>query len=253
MNKASEHKIDVWDDSWSQWTVEEDLETCADDDLLPILLKYLPKQGKVLEAGCGFGRWIIYLKNRGYTNIIGIDNSPVALSKAKLFDPTLPLQMGDIRQLPFPDGYFKAYLSFGVIEHFIEGPAEALKEGYRVLEARGLLLVTVPCENVLRRIKKRLRPVKKLFKKAPSAPLPFFEYHYSRRYMEELLKREKFEILFIRPVNHPFGLWYDLPFFRSKDRKYKINRTGRLISRILRSLSPWFAPHMILCVGRAKK
>ena len=46
--------------------------------------------------------------------------------------------------LPYEDSSISGYLSFGVIEHFIEGPHEALAEAFRVLRPGGIAIITTP-------------------------------------------------------------------------------------------------------------
>src|SRR3990167_8003994 len=48
--------------------------------LVSILKKYLPTNAKILDAGCGTGGTIVYLKKTGFSNIFGIDNSKLAIS-----------------------------------------------------------------------------------------------------------------------------------------------------------------------------
>jgi len=43
------------------------------------------------------------------------------VEKAKEFDPDLPIVVGDVQNLDYPDSSFDAYISLGVVEHFEEG------------------------------------------------------------------------------------------------------------------------------------
>jgi 2-polyprenyl-3-methyl-5-hydroxy-6-metoxy-1,4-benzoquinol methylase len=40
-------------------------------------------KGRVLDIGCGAGRHSLYLQNQGF-QVLGIDNSPLAVKVAKL-------------------------------------------------------------------------------------------------------------------------------------------------------------------------
>ena len=59
----------------------------------------------------------------------------------------MPVIQGDILDLKYPDAHFDAYISQGVIEHFEEGPQQALNEAWRVLKPDGLAFITVPYLN----------------------------------------------------------------------------------------------------------
>ncbi|OPX25693.1 MAG: hypothetical protein B1H05_03480, partial [Candidatus Cloacimonas sp. 4484_140] len=106
---------------------------------------------KILEAGCGLGGWVIYLKERGY-DILGLEYETFIIERSKQYDPEIPIIKGDINALDFPNDYFDSYISLGVIEHFEEGPQKALSEAYRVLKPNGLAFITVPYLTVLRKL-----------------------------------------------------------------------------------------------------
>jgi len=127
---------------WMSRTIEQELEAC-DLETPPreLFLSYLSKEDKVVDAGCGFAKWVIYLHRRGY-DIVGIDNNELAISKLKEFDETLPVEVGDIVNIQYPDNHFDGYISMGVVEHFEEGPQAPLNEAFRLLKPGGLIFVS---------------------------------------------------------------------------------------------------------------
>lgn len=139
---------------WRGEVIEEHLRVIGLDathqTILPTFLRLLPKQGRILEAGCGLGRWLIHLWNLGYA-IYGMDISAEALKAIRGYDESIPLYQGDVERTPFNDECFDAIISLGVIEHFETGPQKALEESYRLLKKQGLLLVTVPYQNLIRK------------------------------------------------------------------------------------------------------
>jgi len=146
---------DLWDYMWTARTVEQELEVCdLETPARDLFLAYIPKGGRVIDGGCGFGKWVIYLKNLGY-NIVGIDNNELAISKLKGYDRSLQVELGDILHIHYPDSSFDAYISMGVIEHFEEGPEQALQEAHRVLKPNGLIFVSVPTVNIMRTFVRR--------------------------------------------------------------------------------------------------
>jgi SAM-dependent methyltransferase len=164
----SKPQNELWDSMWTGRTIEHELEQCdMEVTRRDLLLSYLPKEGKILDAGCGFGKLVIYLKRRGY-NITGIDNNELAVAKLKEFDKSLQVELGDILNIHYPDNSFDAYISMGVVEHFENGPLPALKEAHRVLKPYGLIFVSVPTANIIRQI------IRQPFRKAINAlPVSF--------------------------------------------------------------------------------
>ncbi|GAG31406.1 unnamed protein product, partial [marine sediment metagenome] len=164
---------------------EEDFQTlignCPDEPVTPYILKYVPKEGRVLEAGCGSGRFVYYLNGLGY-DITGIEINPQTVEVLNRRYPELDIVQGDVRRLPFPDESFSGLLSLGVIEHVVEGLDEPIREMFRVLTRKGYALVIVPSFNTVRKIKhaigvyhagefaKSLTLVRKLFGKPPRNP-----------------------------------------------------------------------------------
>ena len=143
-----------WDHHWA----EEDFDT--QEAIIPgslvasLVEKYLPSSGLVLEAGCGIGQWVRYLRQQG-AEAIGIDFSVAALRKGKMREFGLPVLVADVTHMPFGDRTFDLCLSLGVVEHFEEGPIAALQEAQRILQAGGVLVCTVPFFNPIRVWKKR--------------------------------------------------------------------------------------------------
>ena len=123
---------DLWDSMWTARTIEQELEACdLETPARDLFLACIPKKGRVIDGGCGFAKWVIYLKRLGY-DIVGIDNNELAISRLKDYDSSLQVELGDILNIHYPDNSFDAYISMGVVEHFEEGPLPALKEDRRV-------------------------------------------------------------------------------------------------------------------------
>jgi len=224
-------RCDMWDNMWTARTIEHELEQCDLEVVRrDLLLSYIPKEGKILDAGCGFGKLVIYLKRLGY-DVTGIDNNELAVAKLKEFDKSLQVELGDILNIHYPDSSFDAYISMGVVEHFEDGPLPVLKEAHRVLKPNGLIFVSVPTVNIVRQIIRR--PFRKAINALPVSLmyltsgwgkskkgaifaslgniLPekakaifqggkiryyhFAEYRYSRAELEGFLKQSGFEII----------------------------------------------------------
>jgi SAM-dependent methyltransferase len=65
--------------------------------LEPILSSGAPS--RALDAACGTGRWAVFLAERGCT-VIGVDESPQMLMRAREKVPQADFRLGDLRSLP---------------------------------------------------------------------------------------------------------------------------------------------------------
>jgi len=103
---------------------------------------------KVLDLGCGSGRHLIYLAERGF-EVYGIDIAETGIKIAKdwLNEKNLraDLKIGSVYEtLPYEDNFFDAVISIRVMHHArIEDIRKAIKDIERVLKPNGLIFVTV--------------------------------------------------------------------------------------------------------------
>ncbi|MGR3175966.1 MAG: class I SAM-dependent methyltransferase [Candidatus Scalindua sp.] len=152
-----------------------------------IFLKYIPRVGRILEAGCGLGQFVLALRARGY-NCVGIDFAFKTILNLKKHFPDIPVMAGDICHLNMKDESLDAYISLGVVEHFREGPVTPLREAARVLKKGGTLIVSVP----------QAFPWRRLDAHSENTPLPekavFYQYAFSADEFREFLKATGFTI-----------------------------------------------------------
>jgi SAM-dependent methyltransferase len=242
--------------SWEGDSIEDNFGLCAHQLIEPVFRKYLPREGKILEAGCGMGRWVFYLRNLGY-NIIGIDLAVDALKAAKEYDPNAPIYSDDVLHSSFPDKSFDAVISLGVVEHFEEGPQAALAEAARLLQDEGLLFVSVPIQNLNRVLfANKMKGFKRWMRQRRGARYAFEEYRYSRREFEALLDESDFKIIEAVPDDFPppqsIGLYVDFPFVRDRAKKWKLNAAGRFLASVYKFISPWASSGGALWVCKKK-
>jgi len=117
-----------------------------------LLLQYITPGEKVLDLGCGNGRFYEVLGNIDY---YGVDISEKMIETAKNRYPKAKFQVTDALNLPFPNNFFDKIFSFAVFHHIPsqEFRLQFLKEARRVLKKEGLLILTVwnlnPCQMIL--------------------------------------------------------------------------------------------------------
>lgn len=253
---AEVQALDTHGQSWHGETLEEGIELCRYQLIEPAFRKYLSKTGNILEAGCGTGRWVFYLRDLGY-HITGIDLAADALRIAHEYDAQAPIHSDDILHTKYPDGSFNAVISLGVVEHFEEGPQAAFREAYRLLSNDGYFLVTVPLQNFNRRaITNSMKEFKRWMNRRKGVRYLFEEYRYTRKEFSELLRQANFEIVemipddFQAPKN--IGLWVDFPFFRHPHRKWELNSFGKIYRGLFSLFSAWLTCAGSLWVCRKK-
>ena len=104
---------------------------------------------RVLEVGVGGGNVLERIGGRRF----GIDLSPFILGKAHArLGAAAELVRGDAMALPFVDGAFDRVYCSEVLEHVLE-PEAVVREMRRVLAPSGLVVVSVPNEALINRVK----------------------------------------------------------------------------------------------------
>jgi len=87
------------------------LKRCDWDETVQLTLKYLhDKNEKVLEAGCGLGRVVKYLHDRGFKQMSGIEVNNATVDFLNTFHPELDIRQGNILRLPYPNNTFDSKL-----------------------------------------------------------------------------------------------------------------------------------------------
>ena len=105
------------------------------------LFKDVKKDERVLDLGCGNGRFCENLKNTNYT---GIDNSEKLIEIARKNYKGVDFRIASALDIPFKENEFDKVFSFAVLHHI---PKEYhnifVKEIKRVLKDDGILILTV--------------------------------------------------------------------------------------------------------------
>lgn len=221
---------EYWDEVWARQDVKQLYAAARRGDLgyyEEIFSKHLPKSGRILEAGCGQAQVVIALRVRGY-DAEGVDYGAKTIEATKKLNPGLLVRVGDVTKLDVPDGVYQGYISLGVMEHLVEGPHAFLKEAHRILAQDGVALISVPYLNWLRWLKLKLG----IFREMKQASLQFYQYAYSEREFDELLRSAGFA-----PIAHYqyggfkgikdeisfLGKLFDLPQLGWRLRKFLMN------------------------------
>jgi SAM-dependent methyltransferase len=95
---------------------------------------------KILDAGCGDGRNLVYLLREGY-EVFGVDRDPEAISYMRRIAAPSNFSVGDLESMPHPDASFDVVICNAVL-HFAADEAEflaTLRGVWRVLKPGGML------------------------------------------------------------------------------------------------------------------
>jgi tRNA (uracil-5-)-methyltransferase TRM9 len=184
---------------------------------LKFLFENLKEGEKVLDLGCGNGRWYKVFKEKK-VDYFGIDNSEKLIEIAKENFPEAKFFVGDALNLPFQDNFFDKVYSIALLHHI---PSEdfrikVLKEVKRVLKPGGILILTCWRIHRLREILALLKYT--LLKIIGRSKLDFKDffvpwgkkmlryYHFfTQRELENLVKKVGFEILDFGVVKNKRG------------------------------------------------
>jgi SAM-dependent methyltransferase len=242
----SEANVEHWENLWQQSITAEMYEPFKAGKLFEfekIFLRHLPRTGKILEAGCGMSQFVLALASRGY-DCFGLDYAFQALHRAKQFSRSLRLTCGDITALSVAGASVSAVISIGVVEHRFAGPEPFLKEMYRVLEQGGLMLISVPYFNPLR----RWRAQHAAYQDDISG-LGFYQYAFTREEFCGLLTQSGFEIEKTYTYSHQSTLRQELHWLK---------RLPMLLQKLVLRVSKYVPyvnsqlGHMLMVVARKR-
>ena len=176
--------------------MDELLRIARESPLTELIERHLPAGGRLLEAGCGLGQYVLLLRERGRA-AVGADWSLEALRAGARLGA--PLAVMDLRALAVVTGGIGAYLSLGVVEHDPDGPDAILREAARVVPAGGTLLLSVPYWNGARRLATPY--LRRQARRTREAGGQFYQYAFTRRELGRRLDAHGFAVTGFHPYD----------------------------------------------------
>lgn len=145
----------------------------------------MEKSKKILDAGCGIGRFIYNISRKHPEDQYwAVDISASNIEEARKNFPAITFQQMSVEELNFPDNNFDAVYSRDVLEH-VDSPEKTVAEMARVLTSNGKLIIKIPAEKSEHWLLK-IRPTY------------FEEIHHKRIFsgtqLEDLVKRFGFKL-----------------------------------------------------------
>jgi SAM-dependent methyltransferase len=157
-----------------------------------LLLGEARRGDRVLDLGCGAGRFVAALRDAGI-DAVGVELAEAALSRARTNVPGADLRLVEPDgSLPLDHGSVDLVWCSEVLEH-VPDTAGLLSEARRVLKTRGRILVTTPAHDLPRRVLIALLRWEPHFD-----PLGQHVRFYSRRSLERVLDTFAFEAVEVR-------------------------------------------------------
>ena len=160
----------------------------------------------------------------------------------KKYNYNLEFLKGDVKKLPFENNSLGGYLSFGVVEHFIEGPQKPIEEAFRVLRPGGIAIISTPAPSwskiyfsIIGFIKKR---VKLLIGRTVDDKV-FFQYEYTPIKLKKHVESIGF---YISRFSGADWLYTFTEFGKNSDRFIKKGSFGYLLSH-------WFEHGILSFLG----
>lgn len=135
------HIYDEGDSDFHRQLTKQVVETYVD----PI---NLPKDAHILDLGCGPGYFLDEMKERGYTNSVGVTLSPGDIKICEEKGHTI--KKYDLSFLPQKDGYYDESVDFIFLRHALEHspyPIFSLMEYNRVLRQGAKIYIEVPAPD----------------------------------------------------------------------------------------------------------
>ncbi len=174
-------------------------------------LVHLPQHGRLLEVGCGAGRYLRALRElRPGLALVGCDVSRAALARLREGAPEIETRPSAGDSLPAADAEFDAVLAIDVLEH-VGDPGALLDEIHRVLAPGGVLHLHVPCEGDPRSLWRWIPG-----QAGPSGLKRRLGGHLHRFRRDEILRRVEaagFRVLRVRHSLHALGNVADVAVF----------------------------------------
>ena len=187
-----------YEDVWAE--LPEDPKPWAWERRRALLLAEVRRGERVLDLGCGAGRFVAALRDAG-ADPVGVELADAALERARRNVEGADLRaLGADGAIPLEDASVDLVWCSEVLEH-VPDTAALLSEARRVLRTGGRLLLTTPSHDLPRRALIAL-----LRFDAHVDPLGQHVRFYSRRSLARVLDTFAFEDVRIDAIGGPPGL-----------------------------------------------
>lgn len=175
-----EHKKEVWYDSKIHLFKSN----------LRRLERYIPKKGRLLDLGCGYGIFLKMAKDSGWQ----VEGVEIAQSACRYAREVLGLKVFGVtlKEVRFPDSYFDAVTLWELLGELCN-PKEELKEIKRVLKPTGLIALRLHNADFHVALQLFLKKFAHPEKRLGLLPTVFHNYNFSPKTIKMMLKEVGFQ------------------------------------------------------------
>lgn len=141
--------ISIWNKIYKNYLKGGELWATLSEGIIPYFTEFVKKSKfetkHVLDIGCGTGKYLKYLKEKGFKTD-GIDSSTIAvrITKDNLDDLSNILNK-DIFRFSIPEGKYDLIISVATLNHGIKSNIKSvIKNIYKALISGGKIFITLP-------------------------------------------------------------------------------------------------------------
>lgn len=175
----------------SYWNKMADSKNFTTPFQFNVFSKYISKNDIILDIGCGYGRTLDQLYEKGYNNLYGIDFSKNMIDRGKLQYPHLNLKCTDSKTLEYENNSFDAVIILAVLTSIISDDDQKalISEIRRILKPKGVIYINDFLINSDERNVKRYNVFHNKFNKYGVFELPegAIMRHHTVEWIKELL------------------------------------------------------------------
>ena len=198
--------------------------------MIPSVRRRLNRESKLLDVGCGSGKFLDRIRTNTGCQVYGVDISEAASRTAK-DNFSLNIFNGPITEAPFPADSFDIITAWWYLEH-VTNPSEVLRKLSSLLKHDGYCIIGVPNIDSFNA---------RIFKdKWYHLDCPRHLYIYSPNTITKLLDKTGFVITKIVFDKTPWGLFHSLRYyFGDENIPLKHRKRLRGSSLLKKLLLPW--------------
>jgi len=157
------------------------------------------KKPMVLDAGCGWGRYLKRLQTQNIENVemVGVDLDSFSLHYGKMINKQANFLKSNVEALPFGGRTFDLILCNAVVHEIKtgQGREKLIRDFAYVLKSQGTLYITDPFA--------KFRIVSFIFKMLQQVS-PKTEEHFPKNHLEKILLRNSFKIVYEEKIDSNF-------------------------------------------------
>lgn len=141
---------------------------------IELFTKFVDREDRILDVGCGYGRTLNELYSKGFKNLFGIDFSHKMIARSKEQFPWLNLNIQEDKMIPYEENSFDSVILFAVLTCIVEDEKQVflMDEIKRVLKPNGIIYINDFLLNADERNLKRYKTYEDKYNKYGIFELP---------------------------------------------------------------------------------